>query len=147
MVKKTFAAVAAILCSAMIPAFGQGLDACFTSASARYSVPKPILVAIASVESGMRPSAYRRNRNGTEDIGIMQINTSHLPKLKRWGVKKRDLWNPCTNIMVGAWILADGIRRKGWRWEAVGEYHSPTPARQKWYIQKVYQAYRRLYGS
>ena len=75
----------------------------------------------------MRPEARNNThieRTGTRDIGLMQINTSLLPKLASFGIREQDLLDPCTNIEVGAWVLSDAIRRHGDTWQAVGAYNA-----------------------
>lgn len=115
-------------------------DGCFSTAAARYGVHPLLLKAIARQESSMNPRAIGRNTNGTFDIGLMQINTYHLrpgSKLTRAGITRQHLMDPCTNINVGAWVLADAVGRYGMSWKAVGVYHSPTPWRQQDYAAKV----------
>jgi len=58
----------------------------------------------------------------------MQINSSWLPKLRKYGIGVNELFDPCTSIQVGAWILAQNIQRLGHSWEAVGAYNSSIPA-------------------
>lgn len=113
-------------------------DGCFEAAARYYGLHPALLKAIARKESAMNPRAIGRNANGTYDIGIMQINSAHLPKLARAGVTADDLLaNPCRNIVVGAWLLADAVRRYGLTWRAVGAYHSPTEWRQQRYAADV----------
>lgn len=111
---------------------------CFKEAAERYRVSPALLVAIAKTESQLNPDAIRRNKNGTEDIGLMQINTSWLPKLRKFGIDRKRLKDPCINANVGAWILAENIIRHGRTWQAVGVYHSPTEERQVKYVRKVW---------
>lgn len=85
----------------------------------------------------MNPSAVGQNTNGTQDLGLMQINTTHLTKLARAGIQRHHLMDACTNITVGAWVLADAVRRFGMTWTAVGAYHSPTAWRRQDYAVKV----------
>ena len=109
------------------PAFAgeQRWDTCFHQAGLRYHVAPSLLRAIALVESGLDPQARNHNRNGSRDIGLMQINTRWLPDLEAYGIEEEDLWrDPCLNIHVGAWILAQEVQRFGYGWEAVGAYHA-----------------------
>ena len=102
-------------------------EACWDQAAQRYGVSAQLLYAIARVESGLNPVAINRShhaRTGSYDIGLMQINSSHLPTLARYGIGERDLHEPCTNIHVGAWLLADSFSRHGLTWDAVAAYNA-----------------------
>ena len=96
-----------------------------------------LLHAIARTESGLNPLAIGRNPNGSRDIGLMQINSAWLPTLATHGISERDLFEPCTNIYVGAWILAGNVYKLGYTWEAVGAYNAASPALRRAYIDKV----------
>ncbi|WP_022846786.1 lytic transglycosylase domain-containing protein [Desulfurobacterium sp. TC5-1] len=120
------------------PSFSASM-VCFGKAAEYYGLPASLLVAIAEVESGLNPGAVRLNRNGSKDIGIMQINSSWIPVLKKYGIGEMDLYDPCTNVFVGAWILKQCFVRYGWTWKAVGCYHSGDPDRQLKYARKVYK--------
>ena len=111
--------------------------ACWEDAAQRYQVSSTLLYAIARTESGLNPQALGRNRNGSRDIGLMQINSAWLPKLASLGIDERDLFEPCTNIHIGAWILAGNIYRLGYTWEAVGAYNAASPDLRRAYIEKV----------
>lgn len=112
-------------------------DDCFARAGAYYKINPLLLKAIARQESSMNPTAVGQNTNGTQDLGIMQINTTHLAKLARAGIQRHHLMDACTNITIGAWVLADAVRRFGMTWTAVGAYHSPTAWRRQDYAIKV----------
>jgi len=102
-------------------------EACWHQAAQRYSVSAQLLYAIARVESDLNPLAVNRShhaRTGSYDIGLMQINSSHLRTLARHGIRERDLYEPCMNIHVGAWLLADSFSRHGATWDAVGAYNA-----------------------
>ncbi len=115
--------------------------ACFDAAGARYGVSPTLLAAIAWQESGMNPSASHRNANGTSDIGLMQINSSWLPKLARHGVSERDLRDPCVNILVGAWILASNLREMGVSIQGLGAYNARDPVKRVAYARQVLRRY------
>jgi soluble lytic murein transglycosylase-like protein len=51
--------------------------------SAHYYHVDPYCYAIAKVESGMNPYAVGWNHDGTRDVGLMQINSSHFSELER----------------------------------------------------------------
>lgn len=109
------------------------------SVAVKYSVNPYLLYAIATTESGLRPNIVSKpNSNGSYDIGLMQINSSWLPKLKRMGITEANLLNDsCTNLEVGAWILADNMQRHGNTWTAVGAYNAVTDSKRVVYAKKV----------
>lgn len=123
---------------------------CFREAGARYHVSPQLLRAIAQVESGMNPHAvgYNRDRQGrvtSRDFGLMQINSTHLAKLKAMGIisDERDLLTqPCLNVQTGAWILAQHLQVCGLTWQCLGSYNAGfadgNQARRMIYARKVY---------
>ena len=98
-----------------------------------------LLYAIAKTESGLNPNAVNRNRNGSYDIGLMQVNSRWLPTLRKYGVDEKQLFDPCVSIHVGAWILAQNMQRMGNSWEAVGAYNARNPELRLRYARKVYR--------
>ncbi|ELJ8295797.1 lytic transglycosylase domain-containing protein [Enterobacter roggenkampii] len=137
------------------PASG-GFHHCFVKASERFQIDHRLLIAIAEVESSMNPRAIGLNKRGgkvvSEDVGLMQINSSWFPTLSSMGITRNDLMdNPCQNIYVGAWILAKNIASNGVNWESVGAYNAGfkganAPFRLK-YAKKVYARYLVLTGE
>ena len=117
---------------------------CLAEAGRAHNVPVPLLRAIAQQESGLRPLAVNRNTNGSTDLGLMQVNNRWLPVLARYGITREQLFDACINARVGAWILAAAMRRHGDTWQAVGNYHSATPALNRRY---AWAAYRRMVAS
>ena len=104
----------------------------------------------------MRPNAINRShlaRTGSEDLGLMQINSRHLPRLAKQGItRERLLGDACANLMVGAQILAELKQRHGDSWTATGAYNAACTslkgqacldARSR-YSWKVYRAMQRL---
>jgi hypothetical protein len=116
------------------------LQLCFEQAALTYNINPLLLWAIAKVESNFNPNALNKNKDGSYDIGIMQINSSHLKTLKKYGlINKSLIWEPCYNIHVGAWILSKCIQKHGYTWEAIGCYNAVTPWKRKKYSYKVYK--------
>lgn len=114
-----------------------GWATCFEQAAERYKVPVQLLKAISTVESGGRLNAYNANKNGSYDIGHMQINSSWLPTLAKYNIDAKTLWEPCINTNIGAWVLAHNIARYGLTWEAVGAYNAVSKNKRLTYARKV----------
>ncbi|UIN19852.1 lytic transglycosylase domain-containing protein [Herbaspirillum frisingense] len=140
---KTLASVAT-LAGALCATPAGAVNLCFEQAGARYGVSPLILQAIAQQESGMNPKALNRNRNGTRDIGIMQINSSWLRFLAHYHINESDLLDACTNIHVGAWILGSNFQRMGVSWEAIGAYNAVSPDKRARYATQVIGRLRHL---
>lgn len=126
---------------------------CLMQSSAVNHVPAEVVTSIISVEGG-RHGIATINKNKTEDLGIMQINTGvWLPLVSRvffhandnmaYNILKND---DCFNIEVGTWILRYAISLEhGSLWDGVGRYHSNTPRLKKSYIKKVQMRYKILF--
>lgn len=115
---------------------------CWVDTGNIYGIPSHLLYAMGQVESSLNPSAIAHANNGTHSIGIMQINSSWFPELQEAGITEDQLYDPCTNIRVGGWILAQEIERYGYSWEAIGAYYagSYTEKDRHWKI-KHYKEY------
>jgi soluble lytic murein transglycosylase-like protein len=113
--------------------------ACIDAAAARFGVPSGVLHAIVQQETSGRCTArHPANRNGTYDIGCAGINSAWVPTLARqFGITEQVLRDPCTNIHVGAWILARNVRRHGNTWRAVGAYNTTTESKRREYAWKI----------
>jgi len=119
---------------------------CWADASARFKIPADLLYAIARVESGNRSDVVSKpNSNGTYDIGLMQINSSHLPRLAKMGITEQDLLtNACLNLHVGAMILSEKIATYGYNWVAIGAYNARSYNKRMAYARKVFDMYNRI---
>jgi len=111
-----------------------------------------VLPAIQAVEGG-RVGTVQRNRDGSEDLGLMQVNTAWLPALAALAgtppeqVRHRLLADPCFNIAAAGVILARYRRTEGGDlMRAIGDYHSHTAALNQRYQDEVTRAAGRLFG-
>jgi soluble lytic murein transglycosylase-like protein len=109
---------------------------CFEEAGQMYNISPHLLWSIAKVESDFRPKAVNWNKNGSYDYGVMQINSG-------WRRTLGDgIWNslgdPCMNVKVGAWVLAQCIAKHGYTWKAVGCYNATSQSKRDTYARKVY---------
>jgi soluble lytic murein transglycosylase-like protein len=121
------------------------IERCIVSAAQYRHQDPTLLKAIALQESGMNPSLVSgRNKNGTVDIGLFQINSSWLPKLRKQGITERQLYDGCVSAYVAVWILADACNTHGQTWRCVGAYNSPTESNRKIYAQRIHQRYMKL---
>ena len=127
--------------------------ACMALVAQIYSIPPRVLPAIQAVEGG-RPGTVSRNTNGSEDLGIMQINTLWLPYLARYTklpeaeVRERLIHQTCFNIAAAGLVFRTYLdEAQGDLMRAVGNYHSRTPDLHLSYREKVRGAAERLFGK
>lgn len=125
----------------------KGSQPCWDQAAKYHGVDPWLLYSIAFVESGFNPTAYNGNKNGSYDLGMMQINSIWLPQLKKMGVSREMLKDACTATYVGAWILSKNIKRFGYTWRAIGAYNSAKPELGYKYAKKVYKAHYQFTGK
>jgi len=118
------------------------IAACVDRAAADFGVSKLLILLILDVEGGW-VGASMRNTNGTYDYGPMQINSSWLPKLARFGITADLLQHhACTNIYTGTWLLAKLSREHASIVDVIAHYHSPTRKHQIRYLGRVEQRVR-----
>lgn len=83
--------------------FGTANADCWEEAGREFSIAPELLYAIAEQESNLNPRAIGHNSNGSRDIGLMQVNTYHLPRLAKYGITEQSLLNDsCRALKVGA---------------------------------------------
>ncbi|MFA6189763.1 MAG: lytic transglycosylase domain-containing protein [Sulfuricurvum sp.] len=112
-------------------------DVYFQKAGAHYNIPPILLQNIASIESSGNPNAIRHNDNGSNDYGLMQINSIHFRRLSAWGINERNILNPEINIFVGGWLLSEHIKERGFNWNSIGNYHSKTKIHQDKWLKRL----------
>lgn len=136
------------------------IQVCLEKASKRWGVPARLVRAVMEVESSSHP--WTVNISGKDyypkksqdalrlvesalsqgksvDVGLMQINGYWMRKL---GLTPDIVLDPAVNLILGAWILAQEIKRYGYNWKAIGSYHTPAwrnPERAKKYATRVYK--------
>ena len=94
------------------------------------------------------------NRNGTADLGVMQINEIWIRPLARYTqlpehvVRDRLLNNSCFNIAAAGLIMRTLLNETpGDLMSAVGNYHSHTPILNLGYQGKVMAAARKMFAA
>jgi soluble lytic murein transglycosylase-like protein len=118
---------------------------CWQDAGAKYNISPVLLYAIAKHESGLHANLISSlNSDGTYDIGLMQINSRHLPVLAQYGITEKSLLNGCLSAHIAAWLLADNFRRMGNNWNAVGAYNAKTTWRRANYAWAIHNT---IYGA
>lgn len=145
-------ALSTLFALSAVPCIAYG---CWDEAGQRYGISPHLLYAMAQVESSLNANAVNRShlqRTRSYDIGLMQINSSNLRGLARHGIKESDLYDACTNIHVGAWLLSQQFARYGVSWEAVGAYNAACTQLKGADCQRArsdyaWRVYRRLTGQ
>lgn len=117
---------------------------CINQAAVTYYVPAKVIISVIATEGGDVGMA-RQNKNGTYDYGPMQVNSSWLASMKKYGYTDKLLqYDPCVNVMAGTWILSNKITQARDYWSGVANYHSVTPLLNARYKLKVINYYQLL---
>ncbi|MDR0620953.1 MAG: lytic transglycosylase domain-containing protein [Deltaproteobacteria bacterium] len=117
--------------------------ACLSDAAERFGLPVTLLGLLMEVESG-RVGEISKNKNGSYDMGPMQINSYWLPLLKKVGLGERSVVDHgCVNVAVAAWILRSHMSRSESLAKTVSDYHSLNPKHGQKYLRA---AKKRLKG-
>jgi soluble lytic murein transglycosylase-like protein len=127
-----------------LPLPSPDVDACLVAAAHKHALAYELLRSIAEHESRFNPKAVNNhNANGSVDYGLVQINSAWLPTLAKYGISQQDLFNPCINADVGAWILASNFK-SGVTWDAVGAYNARSPVKRFTYAAAIYNKVQQL---
>jgi soluble lytic murein transglycosylase-like protein len=97
------AVLAALLSASPASTYEADIDAAFAETACIYQVPKALVLAIISVESGFHPRAVSR----TGAKGLMQLMPDTA---RRVGISAADLFEPRLNLMGGVRLLAVLLR-------------------------------------
>jgi hypothetical protein len=125
--------------------------ACMALVAHLYDLPPRVLPSIQAVEGGA-PGVVSRNANGSEDLGVMQVNSIWIGPLSRYTgldgatVRERLVARPCFNIAAAGAIMRLYLDEAGGDlMRAVGDYHSHTPLLHDAYTVRVVRAAARLF--
>ncbi len=104
-------------------------EACVVQAAAYYQANPDLIRAVIRTEGG-KSGQVKWNKDGSFDMGPMQINSVHLPELSKYGITRDMLVNnyACLNIYIGTYLLQKNIMTSADFWHGVGKYHSATPS-------------------
>lgn len=127
--------------------------ACMALVASIYNLPPRVLPSIHAVEGG-RAGSVGINANGTEDLGVMQVNTLWLPALAAYThtnpmvVRRRLTHEACYNIAAAGAILRSYLNEaKGDLMVAIGNYHSHTLLLHRAYRLKVMRSAAKLFAQ
>ena len=125
--------------------------ACMALVASLYQLPPRVLPSIQRVEGG-GPGTISHNKDGSEDYGVMQVNSRWLPALSvytglsRDEVRVRLVNRPCFSIAAGGAIMRTYLdEARGDIMQAVGDYHSHTAGLNQSYRLKVLQSATALF--
>lgn len=92
------------------------------------------------------------NRDGSHDLGPLQVNSWWIPKIAKVTGQPASLvryWlknDACFNVDVARWIFLTALSTTRDYWKAVGAYHSPTATKQRMYVSAVALNLQRRFG-
>ena len=110
-----------------------------------------------NIPSGLLSCSLNKDRKtgkaSSTDYGLMQINSTHIPKLIKMGVIKKSedlITKPCLNIHIGSWILARHFQICGVSWNCLGSYNAgfrkDRHETREQYANKIWRIYRDMKG-
>jgi soluble lytic murein transglycosylase-like protein len=103
-----------------------------------YNVNPLLLLAIAKTESGFNRYAINKNKNGTIDYGMFQINSGNLNRLKIHPSYVMD--DVCYASKIASYILSSCMATYGNTWKAVDCYNKGKNAKNtSSYVWKTYK--------
>jgi len=122
--------------------------ACMMLTAHFYALPPRVLPSIQAVEGGW-PGLVHANKDGSADLGLMQINTRWVAPIAEFTgqpapkVYARLRNDPCFSIAAAGAIMRVYMREtESNLMQAIGDYHSHTPP-----LNRAYQELVRLRAS
>jgi hypothetical protein len=118
------------------------IGACIRQVSGGHGWLEKTLWGLRDQEGGWL-GADATNRNGSHDLGPLQINSWWVAKLAKATRRPRDrvrwwlVHDPCFNVDAARWIFLSALAATHDYWKAIGAYHSPDAVRQRRYIRSV----------
>ncbi len=127
--------------------------ACMALVASIYKLPPRVLPSIHAVEGG-GVGVIHSNTDGSQDLGVMQVNTRWLAPLSRYTGKSPDFVRaslvdrPCYNIAAAGLILRTYLNETGGDlMRAIGDYHSHTLPLNLAYQAQVRQSATTLFAG
>jgi hypothetical protein len=133
--------------------------ACMAFIAGLNHLPPRVLPSIQAVEGGA-PGVVHHNTDGSDDLGVMQINTRWVQPLASYvtsvtgtpttAAQTRDrlVADPCFNIAAAGLIARYEWQQAGHDWSAaVGNYHSHTASLHDAYLARVMASARSLFAQ
>lgn len=120
---------------------------CIYQTAKDYSIPPMTLMSIWAVEGGENGMSSK-NKDGSFDHGVFQINTFWTNKFSKWfNVKTETIRDDfCMNARAAGYIIRYSINfKKGDFWEGIGMYHSMNKTKANKYKQKIKRASDMIY--
>ena len=130
---------------------GVSFLACMVAVAAFNHLPPRVLPSIQAVEGGAI-GVVHRNLDGSDDLGLMQVNTRWIGPLAAVSglgedvVRARLVGDGCFNIAAAGVILRSYLVEAGGdMMRAIGYYHSHTPGLSQPYQEAVLRSALRLF--
>lgn len=114
---------------------------CSIKASVKYGVPADILLAISSIENGKIGKIYK-NKDGSFDYGVMQINSIYLKDLElnynKIVTPEEVTNNTCYAFEIASFKIKEHLKNdSGSFLKKIANYHSRTPDLNRNYQTKL----------
>ena len=128
---------------------------CVIQAGRLQSIPPPLILGLLKTEGG-RLGSESVNRNGSVDLGPMQVNDRvWVPKLAEMHFRGdrgaayaalRD--HGCYSVHIGTWILRQYVDEAGGNYaEAIGLYNSHNEGPKRAYQARFARNFRQLFAG